>query len=679
MHGGWRSRSDLEAMSVLPGPVPRQSDSAPRFVRLLAVGTVLAAGVFGVGVLGTAPSGAATRSGPPAASAGSVAPGVSGDLTDPTGGNHPYRHGAVPRIIRSSLRGARVAGPSVNGPASTSNPTSSQAGSAAPASGSLLRYGGGLTSGGLVSAGVTSGQPQVYLVFLGNQWGAESVAGSGVASFAHDPDHEAAALQTLYGGLGTHGELWSGIVTQYCDGAAVGATSCSSSTGAVPYPAGRVLAGVWHDSSAGATSAAATGATGHQLAAEAEAAAVHFGNSTQAANRDAQYVIASPTGSDADGWSSPVNGYCAYHDDTHDSTIDGGGPVPGPILAFTNLPYVPDAGGSCGAGTVNSPGVLDGATEAASHEYAETLTDQFPEVTPPGGWSTNKGSEIGDLCAYIAAPLPGAAYNLTLANGAVAVQGLWSNAANGGSGGCVQNAPIDRFTPTISSLSPTVAAVGGSVTITGTNLSGTTQVKFHGTPASVTSDGALAVVAVVPAGLTGGTVSVTTPDGTATSGQVFTVAAPTIKKFTGGGAGQQVTITGTNLSGATHVAFNGVAAVVVADSVATVIAVVPATATAGPITVQTPGGTASSANPFTPAPAIASISPGSGPVGSSVTVAGTGLAGATKVTIAGKKATVVTDTPTRIVMLVPPRATSGTVHVVTAGGTAISPTIFSVT
>jgi IPT/TIG domain len=640
---------------------------------VLAVGTVLVAGVLGATVAGTAPAGATTRSTPPAASA------ASGALTDPTGGNHPYRHGAVPRIVRSSVRGARVADPFGNGPASVTPRTNLQAGSAAPASGSQLRYGGGLTSGGLVSAGVTTGQPEVYLVFLGSQWGAESVTGSGVATFAHDPDHEAAALQALYGGLGTHGELWSGIVTQYCDGAAVGATSCSSSTGAVPYPSGRVLAGVWYDNSAGATSASASGSTGHQLAAEAEAAAVHFGNSAQAANRDAQYVIASPTGSNADGWNSPVNGYCAYHDDSHDSTIDGGGAVPGPILAFTNLPYVPDAGGGCGAGTVNSPGVLDGATEAASHEYAETLTDQFPEANPPGGWSTAKGSEIGDLCAYIAAPLPGAAYDLTLADGTVAVQGLWSNAANGGSGGCVQNAPIDHFTPTISSLSPTVAAVGASVTITGTNLSGATHVTFNGTPASVTSDGAVAVVAVVPAGLTGGTVSVTTPGGTATSSQVFTVATPTIKKFTGGGAGQQVTISGTNLSGETHVAFNGVPAVVVADSVSAVIAVVPATATTGPITVQTPGGTASSAKPFTPAPAITSISPGSGPVGSSLTVAGTGLAGATKVTIAGKKAAVVSDTPTRIVVLVPPRATSGTLHVVTAGGTAISATSFSVT
>ncbi len=93
-------------------------------------------------------------------------------------------------------------------------------------------------------------------------------------------------------------------------------------------------------------------------------------------------MIASPTGTDPDGWASPTDGYCAYHDDTHDASIDGGGAVPGPIVAFTNLPYVADAGYDCGAGDVNTPGILDGATEAASHEYAETVTDQFPEGVP---------------------------------------------------------------------------------------------------------------------------------------------------------------------------------------------------------------------------------------------------------------------------------------------------------
>ena len=83
---------------------------------------------------------------------------------------------------------------------------------------------------------------------------------------------------------------------------------------------------------------------------------MHFGNTDQASNRDAQYVIVSPTGTDPDGWENRVDGYCAYHDDTHDPSIDGGGAVSGPILAFTNLPYVPDAGADCGAGMVNDPG-----------------------------------------------------------------------------------------------------------------------------------------------------------------------------------------------------------------------------------------------------------------------------------------------------------------------------------
>jgi hypothetical protein len=39
-------------------------------------------------------------------------------------------------------------------------------------------------------------------------------------------------------------------------------------------------------------------ATGHQLDVEAVNAAAHFGNTTAAANRDAQYVIISPHGTD---------------------------------------------------------------------------------------------------------------------------------------------------------------------------------------------------------------------------------------------------------------------------------------------------------------------------------------------------------------------------------------------
>ena len=106
-------------------------------------------------------------------------------------------------------------------------------------------------------------------------------------------------LQELMKGLGTGGELWSGVLTQYCDGVATGAQTCpASNTQHVAYPTGGALAGVWVDES----TASPQPATGHQLGVEAVNAAAHFGNTTAASNRDAQYVIISPTGTNPDGW-----------------------------------------------------------------------------------------------------------------------------------------------------------------------------------------------------------------------------------------------------------------------------------------------------------------------------------------------------------------------------------------
>jgi hypothetical protein len=118
---------------------------------------------------------------------------------------------------------------------------------------------------------------------------------------------------------------------------------------------------------------------------------------------------------------------------------------------------------------------------------------------------------------------------------------------------------------------------------------------------------------------------------------------------------------------------------VVTDSLTSVVAVVPSGATTGPVTVQTPGGTASSAKPFTPSPVITSFTPGSGPPGSSVTVVGTGLGGVTKVTVAGKRASITSTSPTLFVLVVPARATSGPIHVTTHGGSAVSTATFHVT
>jgi serine protease len=103
-------------------------------------------------------------------------------------------------------------------------------------------------------------------------------------------------------------------------------------------------------------------------------------------------------------------------------------------LAYTNLPYIPDAGASCGANFVNKTGgSLDGVTIVEGHEYAETVTDPYPS----SGWLDANGAENGDKCAWISSGKQGAAANITLTTGSFAVQSLWSNSFNSNAGGCV--------------------------------------------------------------------------------------------------------------------------------------------------------------------------------------------------------------------------------------------------
>src|SRR5258708_7959541 len=229
-------------------------------------------------------------------------------------------------------------------------------------------------------------------------------------------------------------------MTQYCQGVAQGAMSCpAGSRGHVSYPAGGALAGVWADESR----AAPGQATGHQLGAEAVAAAAHFGNKTPASNRDAQYVILSPTGTHPDGFDTASGSFCAWHDWNGDGALTGG-PARSAVgdVAFINLPYLTDAGPACGQNFVNAgpAGLLDGVSIVGGHEYAEVITDQ----NPAGGWIDPAGNEAADLCAWNAGPGARSA-DLTFSTGTFAMQPIWANdggrcelrhaiAGNGGSG-----------------------------------------------------------------------------------------------------------------------------------------------------------------------------------------------------------------------------------------------------
>jgi putative Ig domain-containing protein len=292
----------------------------------------------------------------------------------------------------------------------------------APATTGDVHYEGGY--GGI---GVDTGHEKVYLVFYGSQWGTQGTDANGNVTLSGDPSGEAPYLQRLFKGLGTGGETWSGVLTQYCQDVPVGSTSCpATNTERVAYPKGGALAGVWVDESAPSPAAA----TVDQLAQEAVNAAAHFGNTTRASNRDAQYDILSPTGTDPDDYQG--SGYCAWHDFVGDSfftTITS----PYGYLPFTNMPYLTDAPG-CFQNAVNagSAGLLDGLSIANGHEYAETISD--PTIN---SWLTPDGMELADLCV----PDYQGFGDVTMSTGSFAMQPLWANDGPGG-GACELSHPI---------------------------------------------------------------------------------------------------------------------------------------------------------------------------------------------------------------------------------------------
>jgi hypothetical protein len=393
---------------------------------------------------------------------------------------HPYRHGVVPEHGRG---GPNAAAPlpwnSSNAAADTRSRHNRHNAGAASTSANNLSYGGGI--GGV---GVTTGAPEVYVVFWGSQWGTASTDAGGYTNLTGDPSGIAPVVQKFFRGLGTEqpNQLWSGVMTQFCEGIPKGSQVCPSGSAQVGTPpASGSLKGVWVDNAAAAPSAA----SGKQIAQEAVNAAAHFGK-PGSASRNAQYVIVSPHGTNPDNYKAPAGGYCAWHDYTADSTLSGGGAAStlSAAVAFTNLPYLTDVGATCGANFVNSgaAGAVDGVTIVGGHEYAETITDQFPA----GGWTDSLGNENGDKCAWIKPGQAGGAANLVLSTGSFPVQTNWGNDGNGGAGACQMTHPIVSNAPSSGKLAfqglPATFAAGG-------NPSGQVQLRdANNAPLAASSD-----------------------------------------------------------------------------------------------------------------------------------------------------------------------------------------------
>jgi serine protease len=217
--------------------------------------------------------------------------------------------------------------------------------------------------------------PAIYLVFWGTQWNSDR---SGAQDY----------VTKFFTGLGNTNDNWSRVTSQY------------TGTNGKPTFTGSVLKGTWVD----AAGAAPSRASANAIAAEARRGLSHFGAST---GPNVDIIVLSPHGTHPDGF--PNAGFCAWHDAT------GG-------LPYTNMPYVSDAGRSCGANSVRS--ALDGFSLVAGHEYLEVVTDPIP----PSGWIDRSGAENADKCAWKNL------HAITLGTGSFAVQPTWSNQVHGCAG-----------------------------------------------------------------------------------------------------------------------------------------------------------------------------------------------------------------------------------------------------
>ena len=228
--------------------------------------------------------------------------------------------------------------------------------------------------------------PKMYLVLWGN-WS------------TGDPNGEASYYQNFLSAIGA--SSWLSTVTQY-----------TQSNGQTVGNASGSFAGSWNDTGDAIPN---LNTTSYQnlLAAEAVKAAAHFGDYSSSAS----YIIALPHGVAVyqfAGNYSGTNGYCAWHAST---TANGS------TISYTNFPYIPDAGASCGSASVTSSS-LDGVSIVGGHEQAETETDPQPN----SGWLDGSGAEIGDKCAWVNLQ------NTSFGSASYPTQPLWSNAVTG----CVQ-------------------------------------------------------------------------------------------------------------------------------------------------------------------------------------------------------------------------------------------------
>jgi hypothetical protein len=244
------------------------------------------------------------------------------------------------------------------------------------------------------------------------------------------------------------------------------------------------------------------------------------------------------------------------------------------------------------------------------------------------------------------------------------------------------NFTVTSTKPVITGTDPLYGVRGQSVTINGANFINlaTPAVQFGGVTATYqTPTTTTALTATVPAGAATGYITVNNASGSGTSTALFYLQ-PWITGLSaaGGVVNSALLITGRSLTNASSVSVNGID-YSFTNSLTQIGAIVPTNATTGLIEITTPGGIFISTNVFAILPRIYSFSPTFGPAGTLVTINGTSLFNVTNVEFGGVSVTPTSVSTNEVRVIVPAKAASGPITVVTPYGSDASSNDFTAT
>lgn len=348
-------------------------------------------------------------------------------------------------------------------------------------------------------------------------------------------------------------------------------------------------------------------------------------------------------------------------------------------------------GGTATVGTLTMAAALDTSNGTLVADLLNAST--YDVLTVFGPITVSPATVLNPTPMPLAAYASGTTFDIVQDAAALVPTGTLTSPP-GFTAAIVASPPVIRLTslltqpavaPTIGTITPATgpASGGQSVTITGTEMIVAT-VTIGGTAATVTGRTPTSVTFTTPAHAAGPVDVIVTNSGqstTVTSGYTY-VAAPTIGSISPNAGplagGQSVTLTGTALSGAS-VTIGGIAATVTSTTSTTATFTTPPHAAgAVDVSVSTIGGSATATNgyAYAAAPAISSVSPNSGPTGGgqSVTIAGTGFAGASSVAFGGSAAAITANTGTSLTVTTSAHAAGIVDVVVTAPGGSVTST-----